>query len=138
MSLVVAIKSSDAYELNTWEMLAIFERNAWICFLCLTAVLVCGASVIHFVADPLHLPAESLVQAIAFTGSTLILKSYRYTVEISKAGKLIYLATGFISLVMFAYLRAGKTSMKHVCYHPYWYHHMDCSLTNGYATGGNE
>ncbi len=95
-----------------WEMLDIFERNAWICFACLAVGLVCAIALIYYTADPLHLHAESLLQAIAFTGSTLILKSYRYTARISSAGRLLCLAIGFLSLVMFAYLRAGTT----LCY----------------------
>ncbi len=108
--LAIMIKSSSAYQMNTWDMLAIFERDAWTCFTCLVLVALLTLAVIYLLVDPADLVARSFAQAVAFTGSSLMLKTYRY-VRNPKASKVLCLAIGFLSILIFAYLRAGTVQV---------------------------
>ncbi len=106
--LAIFFKSSDAYELNAWEMLAIFNRNAWVLFVCLVAGTFVGLIMTYFIMDTLHSPSSNLLQASGFIGRSLILKSSDMVARRSWASKTIYVAVGLLSVVMFAYLRAGR------------------------------
>ncbi len=115
-SLGVFFKSGDAYELNTWEMLSIFERDALAAFASI-AVFVLGAFALTYVLTEPQMPAyTSFLHAVGLVGSSLILKSYDFVSKMSRGAKLLCLAIGCLSIVMFAYLRAGTYVRTYICY----------------------
>ncbi len=124
--LSVFFKSSDAYELNAWEMMAVYNMNAWILFIGLTFGSI-GALILTYVImggrqKPLE---ESFVQGANAIGRSLILKSYDIAIKRSSTPKVISVVVGLLSVVMFAYLRAGMTrfllSVVHLVYFCYDY-----------------
>ncbi len=102
----IFFKSRDAYELNTWEMIAVFEKNTWILFSCLVVATFGALLFTYIVMGSLKPFYENILQAIAFISRTLVLRKYDVAVNCISS-KTICVAVGILGLVMFAYLRAG-------------------------------
>ena len=72
----VFYRSSDKYKLNTWEMLAIFEREAWMLLLALACLSALALCLVHWVQTPDLTAPSGAMHATAFVSRSLILKGY--------------------------------------------------------------
>ncbi len=110
-SISVFFKPSNAYDLNTWEMLAVFNLNAWILFLCIMVALLLCLFVIYIFLDNYSKTHNKFLRSIAYVGKSFILIGNQSPVKPVAASRLLILALGIMSIVMFAYLRAGITAL---------------------------
>ncbi len=132
-SIAVFFHSEGSYDLNMLELLAIFQasqmehelsllltfpttayspppprqRDAWLTYTCLVMALVVGMAVIYLALNPWLGVATNSLCAAASVGNTLILKHFDPAFNGRYAKELLYFVVGCLSLVMFAYLRAG-------------------------------
>ncbi len=113
-SISAFFKSTNVYDLNTWEMLAVFEMNAWVLFLCIMAALFLCLFVIFIFLDNDSKTHSKYLRSFAYVGKSFILIGHQSPTKPVAASRVLILALGIISIVMFAYLRAGiNTSEKH-------------------------
>ncbi len=111
--LTIFFQSSDAYNLNTYQLLSVFEMDAWVTYGCLFAITTVALTAMVYLSSQVGLWRHSAAQSVAFVGRTAILRSYVIAItSIPNSIKILCLAFGILSVVMFAYLRAGKNHLR--------------------------
>ncbi len=109
--LAVFIRSSGQYQLNTWRLLAVYDLDALLCYggLLVASLLVLMVT-LAFTNGKMPLLRNFAIQSTAFISHSAVLKSYTITLRHGYSTKTVCFAFCLLSIVMFAYLRAGLLS----------------------------
>ncbi len=105
MRIYFGIKNS--YDLNMWQILTIFRREAFFTYIALAWVLAACLAVIYHIDGELSV-GSGLLFSVASVGNTLILKHFDATVSTSRAKKILFIFMGVLATIMFDYIRAGS------------------------------